>query len=353
VRRIFHDFQPYQWEESTEAIAKRFNLKKEDIIRFDTNTSPFNPKEFLEELCKEEMEINNYPDTSYISLRRALSLYNSCDIDEVMVTNGADEALDIIAKGYIDEGDKAVISTPTYSMFKIVTKILGGEVIEVSRLKDFDDDYDTLMKQRAKLFFLCSPNNPTGNSCKKDKVINLLEKEAIIVIDEAYYEFSSKTFKDLIKDYENLIIVRTLSKAFSLAGIRVGYILANKKVIEHLNKVRPPNSLSVISLRLAEIALNNLDLMKKNVKFLLEERRRCFEELKNIKGIKPFPSEANFILFEVLNEKAKDLHKELLKRGLVLRSFNDSLKNFLRFTLNNRENNDKFLKSLKEIMSLS
>ncbi|MEM4312308.1 MAG: histidinol-phosphate transaminase [Nitrososphaerales archaeon] len=353
-RRIFSYFKPYQWEESSEAIAKKYGLEAHSIIRFDTNTSPFTPKKWLEELSSliKDIKVNHYPDTTYISLKRALAEYNECEVEEIVVTNGADEALDIIAKSYIDCEDSVVISSPTYGMFRIVVELLGGRIIEVNRLEDFEDDFDSLLEKEAKLFFLCSPNNPTGNSCRYEGVLKLLEKGKRIVIDEAYYEFSLKSFKELIKDYENLIIVRTLSKAFALAGARVGYILANKKIVEHLNKVRPPNSLSVISLALAEIALKNADTMRESVKEIIEEREICYSELKNIKNIEPYKSEANFILFKILNGKAKYIHEKLMERGLVLRNFehNNLLSNFLRFTVNLRENNKKFLNTLRYLI---
>jgi len=359
IRAFLRDFEAYAWEESSFSIAERFGLRVGDVIRFDLNTSPYRPVKWLNSLSKilPNLDVNEYPDTSYSSLRDALSDYTGFGADRFVITNGADEALDIIAKAFLDNGDEAVISIPTYSYFRIVSEIMGARVVNVPRRGDFSDNVEEILNRvsgRTKLIFLCSPNNPTGNLSKRGDVVRLLEESnAVVVVDEAYYEFSGETLAPLTDNYDNLIIVRTLSKAFSLAGARVGYIIASEESVKWLNKVRPPNSLSVISLALAEIALRDTDTLRKIVDKILRERDECYERLKKVEGIHVYPSNANFLLMRIEKLDANILHEKLMSMGFVLRNLTGvkGLENCLRMTIHSPENNEKLINALSKIMA--
>jgi len=357
IRDFLSGFEAYAWEESSRSIAERYGLAEEDIIRFDLNTSPYKPVETLREVELEEIDIHQYPDTSYSSLREKLTSYTGFSIDSFVITNGADEALDIIAKVFIESGDEAVISTPTYSYFRIVTEVMGGKPKYVMRRKDgFSDDIEAILEgvnKRTKVIFLCSPNNPTGNLTPERDVEKLLsETDAAVVVDEAYYEFCGRTVADLTRRYGNLIVVRTFSKAFAMAGARVGYIIAAEETVRWLNKVRPPNSLSIPSLKLAEKALEHVDAVKRNVRLLMEEKEFMNRELSALEGVRVFPSEANFLLVKFLETPADEVHAKLMQRGLILRNLSSvpGLENCLRITIHKPENNRKLLASLRHAL---
>ena len=290
-------------------------------------------------------------------MRKSISKYLNIRDDQITVTNGADEGLDIVSKIFIDKYTDTIISTPTYSYYNIITKIMGGNTISISRKEKFIDDIENILKtikKKNNIVFLCSPNNPTGNCIKQKSVIRLLtETDSIIVVDEAYVEFSGNSLINLTNKYDNLIILRTFSKAFSLAGARVGYIVASKKMIDLLNKVRPPNSLSVISLALADIALNNLENVNDNIKFIVNEREKCKNFINNISGVNVFPSEANFLLIKFNNIKSDIIYNLLLKQGLIVRNFNNikGLENCLRFGIRNSQENNILLNAISEILN--
>jgi len=358
VRRLIEDFEPYEWEKPSRDLASRLGLKVEQIVRFDTNASPKTPKKWLRELASrlESMRVNDYPDTSYLRLRTAISKRLGVELDMITVTNGADEGLDILAKTFIDEGTYAVTSTPTYTFYRVVVQLAGGGVIPVPRVGDFEDDEEGLLKAArrgdVRLIILCSPNNPTGNSSRHETVVRLLEESDVVVaVDEAYSEFSGKTFLDLTSRFDNLIILRTFSKAFSLAGARVGYMVSSKATAGLLNKVRLPNSLSVISLELAEIALNDPETVSENVRFMVSERERCRSRLDELKGVKVYPSEANFLLVKFIEHDPEEVYRRLTKRGLIVRNVSKTpgLEGCLRFSVRLPEQNDMLLEAISEI----
>jgi histidinol-phosphate aminotransferase len=358
IRDRIRSFKPYEWEPSTAQIASKVGLPAEQIIRYDTNVSPYLPTKLLSKLGSilPKLRVNDYPDASYSDLRQALSRYTGFGTDQITVTNGADEALDMIAKLFIDPQTEVLISTPTYSMYRIVVEVMGGKVKNVQRKKNFADDIDALLNsvsEKTRTIFICSPNNPTANTTPRKDIIRLLdESDCGIIVDESYFEFCGRTVADLIEKYDNLIVIRTLSKAFSLAGLRLGYIIASKKTINQLNIVRPPNSVGVISLALAQIALEKQDLMRKNVKKIIAAREKLRKTLEKIKGLKVYPSEANFLLVCFEKIDAEKVYNQLLKQGIVSKSLTDlpGLQNCLRFTVRTPEENNILAECLRRIL---
>ncbi|MEM1943462.1 MAG: histidinol-phosphate transaminase [Candidatus Caldarchaeum sp.] len=356
IRTELSSFVPYSWETPSYEIAQRYGLKPEKIIRMDLNTSPFRPSKWLELLSKRlsSLPVNLYPDTTYRALRVALSDYTGRDVDEILVGNGADECLMITAQAYVGRDDVAMVSSPTYSYFRVCVEVMGGRVVSVARKPDFRDDVESLLSKasdKTRMVFLCSPNNPTGNLVERTDLVKLLkELDAIVVVDEAYYEYAGQTFADLTSSYSNLVVVRTLSKAFSLAGARVGYALAAKETVKNLNKVRPPNSLSVISLELAEHALRDVSTIKKWVARVVAERERLRIKLEKDRRVKVFNSKANFLLLKMEGVDASKIHEELMKRGIVVRNLSDTVDGCLRVTVLSRRENEKFLTTFKRVL---
>ena len=360
TRPLIQQFEPYSWEPSTSEIARRYGLRPSQVARLDLNTSPYTPKKWLAKIAKnlEKMQVNLYPDTSYRALREDLSKYTGMDVERFVITNGADEALDIVAKTFLDQGSAAVISAPTYSYFRVATELMGGRAIFVQRREDFSDDIEGIIAacraEEARLVFLCSPNNPTGNTLDEKALRQVLEEsDATVVVDEAYYEYCGKTFAKLTNSYSNLIIVRTFSKAFALAGARVGYIIAAEETVRELNKARPPNSLSIISLALASTALRDLRHLKQMVSATLAEKERLHRALQKHSTITAYPSEANFILIKLHKHNADEVHEKLMQHGLVVRNLAHlkGLENCLRISIGLPAQNNKLIRTLNKILA--
>jgi histidinol-phosphate aminotransferase len=363
TRKIFSNFTPYSWEPSNAQIASLVGIKPSKVIRMDTNASPYLPTKSTKALSRkmDTLRVNEYPDTSYSDLRKELAKYCKQTPENFVVTNGADEALDIITKTLLDPGDEVIVPTPSYSMFRVTSEISGAKVVSVPRRLNYELDVEAIRKKitpRTKIIFVCSPNNPTGNSASADQVKAFLElsRDVVVVVDEAYFEFSGKTMANLIQKHDRLAVVRTFSKAFSMAGVRVGYMIAARESVEKFNIVRPPNSVGVISLFLAQNALQDPKAMRRNVRSIVQERYRMIVSMREQSKIQVFPSEANFILFRVMDGSSEELHKRLMKEGIVLRKFSESqmIKNCLRVTINTPEINRKFLRVFsKEIDELN
>jgi len=359
IRRIFDRFEAYGWETPSHEIAEKVGLKTEQIVRLDTNTSPFAPIAELKLLSKaaQRCEVNQYPDTTYLDLKKGLAAYCRVGVDRFVVTNGADEGLDIIAKTLLDNGDEVVVPVPTYAMVRVVSEVMGARMRYVRRdPEDFSigaDDVLGAATPKTKLIFLCNPNSPTGNPMPLSEVEKIAkEVKATVAVDEAYFEFWGKTAMGLTEKYDNLVVCRTFSKAFSMAGVRVGYLVAKRETVDQLNVVRPPNSLSVISLMLAEAALRNLGEMRGNVRKIVGERKRVFKALQQEGAVHAFPSETNFILFRVRDgaARAAKLHQAMMRKGFVLRSYSKAsgIGDCLRLTIGTREVNERFLIALRE-----
>ncbi|MEM3556004.1 MAG: histidinol-phosphate transaminase [Candidatus Micrarchaeia archaeon] len=345
VRRM----NQYEWEVSSESIARKYGIPLTKIIRFDTNTSLFKPT-----FSFKRIELNEYPDPSYTNLRRMLGEYTGVPSDGIVVGAGADELLNIIARVVLEKGDKAVISSPTYPMFRVVVEGVGGVAYEVERREDFSLDEEILISKaneiKAKLVFVCNPNNPTGNLSGLREIEKIVSNiEGYVVVDEAYFEFCGRSSADLLGMYENLLIVRTFSKAFSLAGARVGYSLSSKQIAKLMNKVRMPNSVSSVSIFLAEESLKKRERMENNVKIIVSERERLAKQLKKL-DLRVFPSYANFLLVKF--KDARYVFNRLIRKGIVARKFSSKqLRDFLRFTVRSRRENSILVRELRGVLN--
>ena len=359
VRRLFRTFEEYGWETPSWEIAAKYGLDVGAVVRLDTNASPHRPDRALNALKKalDGMDVNQYPDTSYLALREGLARYTGKDVGRFVVTNGADEGLDITAKVFLDPGDEVIVPTPTYSMYRIISSIMGASVVYVPRKKDFSLDTEAMLAavtKRTKAIFLCNPNNPTANATPIREIEQLARRtELAISVDEAYFEYCGETALDLTDRLENVIVCRTLSKAFSMAGVRVGYLVAREDTVKTLNMVRPPNSLSIPSLFLGEYALAHLSEMRSAVRAIVRERELLTRRLASIKGIEPYPSETNFILFKVVGRNPDKVHERMMRKGLVLRNLSHvrGIENCLRTSVSTPQINARLVDELETTMS--
>lgn len=344
VRKAVEGLKPYEWELSSEEIARRYGIAR--VLRFDTNTSPYALQSSADAV--RSAALSEYPDPSYARLTKALAAYTGARQEQIVVGAGADEMIDVLAKTFIDNGDCAVISAPTYSMFAIATATMGGSAVSVQRNEDFELVADSLLqaakKHKAKIIFICNPNNPTGNLTEASEIERVAkESGCAVVIDEAYAEFCGKSAIPLIKNCENIVVVRTFSKYFGLAGIRVGYALASESVASFMNRVRPPNSVSAPSLAAAEAALENLAEAKRNAALIIAERKRVEKRLATL--CITYPSACNFVLARF--DDAGAVWDALVRQGIVTRNVGGACENCLRITIRTKQENDALLDALE------
>lgn len=327
TRRTVLDCEPYEWEPSSAVIAARHGLRPRDVIRFDLNTSPFAPASWdaAVEAARLERLPNEYFDPAYLELSDLISAY--CDVTpaNLAIGTGADEILDMVCKTFLDNGDAAVIAPPTYSFHAIVTRQVGGVVREVPlRAPDFALDVDGVLRaaEGAKLVWVCNPNSPTGNAFPPEALRRLLDAApCFVAIDEAYAEFAGWSAIPLVAQYPHLIVVRTLSKAFGLAGMRLGWAVAQEPVAAMLNRVRPPNSVNVVTARVAAASLRDLDSMRARVAAIVAEREPLANALRAI-GAHVYPSVTNFLLTRWGDPAtAQGVYDWLEGQGLVVRNF--------------------------------
>ncbi|WP_427340139.1 histidinol-phosphate transaminase [Caloranaerobacter sp. DY30410] len=345
VKKSILDLKPY--------IPNDYEYK----YKMDANESPFNlPDNVIKSIIKNlyNLKLNRYPDTNSNALRREISKYIGVNFKNIIVGNGSDEMINIIINTFADKNDVVVSHSPTFVMYRLISKIAGVEYIDVPTDEDFNVDIDALIQtandREAKLIFLCSPNNPTGNLIRKEEIIKVVnETKSVVVVDEAYFEFGGKTIVQEVKNFSRLIVLRTLSKAFGAAGIRTGYLVAGDKIIDRLNSVKLPYNLNTISQLIGIELLRNKSEILSRVRLVNEERDKLYDEMKKIDGIKVYPSSANFILFRVDN--GKKVFEGLLDKGVKVRFFSGGrLENHLRVTVGTQEENKAFIDALKEVM---
>jgi histidinol-phosphate aminotransferase len=350
--------QVYTWEPSNQAIAARYGLDPAAVLRFDTNTSPSAPAFVADVLLTPfDPPLNEYPDSAYADLAAAAAGYVEVPEADVVVGAGADEVLDLIGKAFLPPGGRALVPVPTYAMYGVLTTQRGARILGVPRLgaeHGFALDLDAVIDRLGdvQVVWLCAPNNPTGAPEQLSTIERVLQATRrfgaaapIVVVDEAYSEFWHETAVPLRTEYENLVVIRTLSKAFALPGIRVGYGVAARPAIERLERVRPPGSIATISAALATVALAHPEMARANVKHLSAERGWLAERLASA-GWAPYPSVTNFLLARIGDHAAAEVAAEkLLRHGIVPRTFGPAnpLRGHLRLTVRSRAENERLL----------
>jgi histidinol-phosphate aminotransferase len=338
---------PYEWEPPSAEIARQAGVPEDQVIRFDTNTFPW-PGASIDRLPPEPL--NEYPDTSYRALTEAIAQYADVPPDRITVGAGADEVLDLIARSFIAESSTVVLSRPTYPMFTVLTEMAGGALDAVPSV-DLRLDRGAFLEHahRAQLTWLSNPNNPTGELVPLAFIEELAAGSAgVVVIDEAYFELSGVTAAGLIDRLPNLAVIRTLSKGFGLAGVRVGYSLAGPAISSVLRRVRPPGSVSVVSAALGVQALQDINGMRQRVATIVAERARLQAELTRV-GFEARDSAANFLLVRSGRQAAA----MLLRHGLVVRTFPASspLADYIRITVRRPAENARLLAALKSSLA--
>ncbi|MDR1518221.1 MAG: histidinol-phosphate transaminase [Dysgonamonadaceae bacterium] len=293
--------------------------------------------------------LNRYPDPHQKALKAAVSRIKKIPAENIFLGNGSDEVIDLIYRVFAESGrDKVIICPPTYGMYEVSAHINDVEIITVNLSSDFQLDIDEILKYWAKCVFVCSPNNPTGN--RLERIHELLEHfEGIVVVDEAYIDFCPETsLLPEIERHPNLIVMQTFSKAWALAGVRVGMAFAQKTTIDLLSKTKPPYNISALNQQAALSAIENVADFEKRRKLILEQRAVLEKELKEIACVKKiYPSDANFLLVEVSDADA--VYQKLVNHKVITRNRNSQIKNCIRITVGSPEENNTLLCAMKKL----
>ncbi|WP_081210915.1 histidinol-phosphate transaminase [Salegentibacter sediminis] len=316
----------------------------EEMVFLDANENPF------------PSDVNRYPDPQQRNLKAELGKIKGIAAENILLGNGSDEVLDLLFRAFCEPGIENIITLPpTYGMYSVLAGINNIENREVLLSRDFQPQVQQILEivdKNTKMIFLCSPNNPTGNSFSEESVTEILKNfDGLVVIDEAYIDFSEKaSWLKKLKNYPNLVITQTLSKAYGLAGIRLGILYASVEIISILNRIKPPYNVNQLTQERALEELKDREKVNMQVADILKERAKLNKALKGIELVKEiYDSDANFILVKV--DDANRRYEQLLEKGIVVRNRSSQplCENTLRSTVGTKSENEKLLEALKAI----
>jgi len=348
----------YKLGESTEKIAERLGILPNDIVKLNFNENLFLSKKALIEIIKlvaDECDLRLYPQEEQNKLKESLGSHLKIPYDTIVVGNASDELIDRISRLFLEKGETAVSVNPTFPVFKYCARRQGANYLTVPLLENFGLNVESILatfSTKTSLLYLCSPNNPTGNQFYKSEILTLInEFPGIVVLDEAYGEYANYSLVSKVSEFDNLIVLRTFSKAFGLAALRLGYAVTNSTLAKTLSEKSPlPFPVSSFTLNMGKKLLENFSLVEKSVNELKNEREKLINRLNKINGITAFDSQANFVFFAV--DKPYELvYQNLLSKGLLIKKFGKilHLDNCLRTTVGLPWMNERLIENLKII----
>jgi histidinol-phosphate aminotransferase len=341
---------------------KPYNANQQPYrIKLDANESPYNmpaeARKKLAEFVLNDPGLNLYPDTDSLKLRGDLAEYWNVDEKGIIVGTGSDELIQIITNTFIGIDDKVLHPVPSFSMYRDTCLIAGGTSIKyiLEPEENYQYSKDKIIEaynlEKPKIIYICNPNNPTGNLMPVEDILEVVRccKRAIVIVDEAYADFCDTTVVPYIKEYQNLLVLRTFSKAYGLAGIRCGYSISCPELANAVNLARPPYNISSLSQFAAELVLAEKAQIFKNIEYIVKQREWLIEKLAGIEGIEVYNSKANFILVKVNN--SKEVYEKLCQKGIFVRAFGSAhlLEDCLRITVGTEEQNTILLDELSTI----
>lgn len=339
--------------EPPEVLGKAGGGTHQRIIKLDGNENPYGPSPKVVEALGACSGYHYYPDPGQQELRRLLEGYVGLEARYILAGSGSDELIDLLLRAVIGPGDNIVDTPPTFGMYRFSTEVCGGRVIDAPR----DEQYQVAAEKvlaavddRTKIIFLASPNNPTGSGLPLEYLPEFLKTGALVVVDEAYYEFSGKTVAQEVPNHENLVVLRTFSKWAGLAGLRVGYGIMQESLSCHLWKIKPPYNVNVAAQVAVRASLEDLPYLRANIKKIIAERERMYRAFLDMDFVNPFPSEANFVFCQLRQGRGLDVRDRLRKKGIFVRYFDNPLiRNAVRISVGLPEENDLLVEALREI----
>ena len=339
--------------ETTRDFEIYYNPKLNGEIRLDTNTNVLGSNPAASRYLSEgSWDLNGYPNTYSNGLRGALAELYGLEADNFIAGNGSDEMLDVTFKTFTNWGDNSVVPVPSYTLYDYFVEMNGGKAHEVDLTEDFQLDVDEIVKQDAKVAIMPSPNNPTGNCFRQKDIEEILSRfNGIVVVDEAYAEYADDAMIRRVDEFDNLVVLRTFSKAYAMAALRVGYAAANRKLADMMMRVKIPYSLNMVSEGAAIAAVRDQEFIRRSVEMVREQRPKLDAGLRKL-GFETFPSDSNFILARSPIDH-KVLVDGLKERGVLIRDFGAKRRteNCVRTTVGTAELNAILLEKAEEVIS--
>jgi len=340
--------------EPTDVLSRRAELSAATIVKLDGNENPYGCSPKVHQALAAYPYYHNYPDPAQRELRKALEEYTGLGAQYIVCGTGSDDLIDLILRLFLRAGDEVINCPPTFGMYPFSTDVCGGRVVDVPRTGDFGLDVTGMKKaltDSTKVIFVASPNNPTGNAASVKEIKELVDTGRIVVVDEAYFEFSNNvTMGDLVPLYPNLIVLRTFSKWAGLAGLRIGYGFFPIEIADYLMKIKQPYNASAAAQAAVLASLADIDYLRANAAKIVMERERLCGRLQGLGWLRPYPSQANFVLCSLQEGNAQEIWQGLRKKGIFVRYFDTpGLRDCLRITVGRPEDTDALVKALKEV----
>lgn len=356
IRDDVKSMQAYTPTTSLDVFAARLGFDVADLIKLDANENPFGTSPKVKEAMANLANMNVYPDPESNTLRDLLSEYTGMPREQILCGAGADELIEIILQLFIEPDDYIVNTPPTFAMYGFDAPLYYGNVVDVYRQDDFSLDVPAIEQavheHEAKLLFLCSPNNPSGNIIPHETLKQLLALPTTIVLDEAYIEFADHdSVVSWVNEYPNLIVLRTMSKWAGLAGLRVGYGIFPADLMPHLWKIKQPYNVNLAADVAAQASLRDANYLMGLVKQMVEQRQRMASAFQALPFLSPYPSHSNFVLSRVNGMSAADLRDRLAQHGIIVRYYNKPrLHDHIRISAGTPTQVDKLLDVLRSFV---
>ncbi|MGD0609907.1 MAG: histidinol-phosphate transaminase [Anaerolineales bacterium] len=327
------------------------------IVRMMSNENLIGPSEEVLGSIMQAARLGNLYPGSGPELRKRLGEASGLTPEHVVLGNGSTDVINFVVHTFVAPGEEIILPIPTFPMYEARTRVAGGVPIHIPMKADFYWDVEAIFKAvnpRTKLMFICSPNNPTGLQIAEKDLLHLLELGIPLFFDEAYYELENEvhSYANLVSDYPHLMVSRTFSKAFGLAGCRIGYLLCDPKLASYFNRVRTPWNVSLLSLAAALAGLDDQEDQQRKRRNVIEGRNTIFEEINRIPGLHAYPSEGNFVLIDasVLDKDSLEIRDRMAEKGIYIRpmSGHNMAKGFIRITVGTPDQNALFIRTFKE-----
>lgn len=347
--------EPYTPILPFDVLSAQLGCAPEDIVKLDANENPYGPSPRVREALAAMPYPHIYPDPESRHLRRALADFTRLPLDYLLAGHGADELIDLVMRLFVAPRDAILNCPPTFGMYRFDAAVNGARVLSLPRQADFSLDVAAVIaavarEPRAKLLFVASPNNPDGGLLPEDDLRRLLDLPLVVVLDEAYVEFAGLEHSRIawLREYDNLIVLRTFSKWAGLAGLRLGYGAFPLAIIQHLWKIKQPYNVSVAAQVAGLASLADLDYLQANVARIVVERERLLEALRALPYLRPYPSRANFVLCRVVGRDARALKEALAAHGILIRYYaSPGLTDHVRFSVGTPEQTERLMAELR------
>ena len=356
------DIKTYEAGKPIELVVREFGIEPKDIVKLASNENPYGCSPKVQSSVVEIVsKMALYPDDSMRKLKTGLSSRFEVNDENIIIGSGSDQVIEFLIHAKADENSKILINSVTFAMYEIYAKHVGAEILRTSsQTHDLDEFYKIYKEQNPEIIFLCTPNNPTGDAIDSKELFDFVQKideDTLVVVDGAYMEYASaKDFskeivvKELISKFSNVIYLGTFSKAYGLGGMRVGYGVADSKIIKELYKLRPPFNITTLSLEAASVALEDEEFVKKSISLSFDEMKR-YEDFARSKKIDIINSYTNFVTLCLNNDQnSTQISTSLLQKGMIVRDLSGYKMNAIRVTVGTNEQNTRFFNLVTELL---